>query len=516
MTTAAAVEELRVGPYRLQRRLGKGGAGQVYLAWKDNPTTKKNVLAVKMLRASYATDAEGGKQLLQEGELGLALGSHDNLVHVFDVGLYRDSMPYIVMEYVDGIDLGRLLAYCIEHDAPLSVPSIHHIVSGIASALQHAHTEATIEDEPLRIIHRDVKPENVLISRDGAVKLMDFGVGVVLSDGTTGSKLRGTYRYMSPEHIEGEVCEAMDIYSLGVLFWELLANRRYRADCEGEAHLPRIYEGDIPKLRHPDRQLVNLVMSCLSQHPGLRPTAAELLEALARCKDHSRDPTILRQEILPIIGRRRSSGASGQQAAAEPEAIATLTAVDHRAVQDAVQQTVHVPSWELVDGQRVDRDAPRSFHRQPRRADETRKLIAVRQALPVARSPKGSQDAGGKSVDDSDATTNPLGTKARKTARRNASQPHRSKPVPILTLVSEPRDLAGRDDLVQRQRPSRPRSKGGRSLALVPPPSLAFLVLAASVVGAILTLLTAYSFGLIGAGLGRSPSSSPPPYEGKR
>jgi serine/threonine protein kinase len=497
MTGAAAAEELRVGPYRLHRRLGKGGAGQAYLAWRDNPTRKRNVCVVKMPHAGDATDAEVNARFLQEGELGLALGSHDNLVHVFDVDLYRASMPYMAMEYVDGIDLGRLLKCCIDSSTPLSVSSIHHIISGVASALHHAHTEATIDNEPLRIVHRDVKPENVLISRDGAVKLMDFGVGVALHDGTAARKLRGTYRYMSPEHIDGEVCEAMDIYSLGVLSWELLANARYRVNCDGEAHLSRIIAGDIPSLRHSNRQLVNLVLSCLSQHPGLRPTAAELLEALGRCEDHSRDPMILRQEILPIVGRRRSSGASGQQAAAEPEAIATLTAVDHAAVQ-AASKTAHVPSWEVIDGKRIDRDAPRSFHKKQLRPDDTRTLVAVRQAIPAAQ-PENSTDDERKDVD-SNATTNPLGPKGRRSARRNNRLPYRGKPVPILTLV---RDSVSESDSVQGQHHQVPLPQS-RPRFVATPPSLAFAILAtamAAMAGVLLTLLTAYSLGLLGTSL---------------
>jgi len=504
MTGAAVDQELRLGPYTLQRRLGKGGAGQSYLAWRENPTRKRNVVAVKFVHAGDATDEEPNARLLQEGELGLALGSHDNIVHVFDVDLYRASMPYIVMEYVDGMDLGRLLKNCIERNKPLSVPSVHHIISGIASALQYAHEGATIDDHPLQIVHRDVKPENVLISRDGAVKLMDFGVGVSLHDGTVGGKLRGTYRYMSPEHIDGELCPEMDIYSLGVLSWELLANARYRPECEGEAHLPRIHAGDVPRLRHPDRQLVSLVMSCLSQHPGLRPSAAELLDALGKCDEHCRDPMVLRQEILPIIGSRRSSGASGQQAAAEPEAIATLTAVDHAASR-AANKSARLPSFEVIDGKPVDRDAPRSFHTKPLLPNQTRKLVAVRQAVPAAESGVAPVDAAEderKDVD-SNQTTNPLRPRARRSMQRRKDQAYRGKPAPILSIVQDSASSSNSALRRRHQIPARQR----RPRFAVRPTKIALTVLVAAAAGVILTLLAVYSLGVLGTSLARPPST---------
>lgn len=379
-------EQRRLGRYILRRPLGKGGGGQVYLAWRINPTDEPLVCVVKLPPLRYAADAQGCQRFLHEATLGARLGCHPNIVHVFDVDYHR-RMPFLAMEYVDGIDLNNLLKRLRSWGRGLSKSSIHNILASTAAGLHHAHSGATIDGRSVAIVHRDVTPSNILVTRDGVVKLADFGIGVALADGTTGSHWRGTPRYMSPEHLNCIPCPEMDIYALGVIAWELVENRVYREGLEGPQHYPAIIDGKLPEMHSRDRRLVDLIKSCLDADPRQRPTAAELNEALARCPEHSRDPSMLEQELAPIIGTRRSSGASREQIAAVPasqELLATFAAFEsadeepsaNGPAPEAARDWASFPYPELPDvsssgpaedgeGRREEpeRDAPRLFRK---------------------------------------------------------------------------------------------------------------------------------------------------------
>lgn len=380
--------ERRLGRYILRRALGKGGGGQVFLAWLVNPTGEPMVCCIKVPPLRYAADRQGCQRFLHEARLCMRLGSHPNIVLVFDVN-YHGRMPFLAMEYVDGVDLNNLLKRLRRWGRGLSKPGIHCILASGAAGLHHAHSGRTIDGKSVAIVHRDVTPSNMLVTRDGIVKLADFGIGVALADGTTGSHWRGTPRYMSPEHLNCTPCPEMDIYALGVIAWELVENRAFREGLEGPQHYPAIIDGKIPEMRSRDRRLVSIIESCLDPDPRQRPTAAEFIEALARCPEHSRDPSILEQELAPIIGTRRSSGASKGQIAAvppSPELDATLAAFGIADSDAPPSESGAAPrSWYsdpndgLAPGE-PERDAPRLFRRrrpdpegepraQPRRAD---------------------------------------------------------------------------------------------------------------------------------------------------
>lgn len=328
MSAKPPPKEYRLGRYVLKRPLGKGGSGQLYLAWGINATGEPLVCVVKLPQLRLATDSKGCVRFLYEGRLALRLGAHPNIVLVMDVGLHG-RMPFLVMEYVDGIDLDNLCKRLRSWKRPLSTPSIHNILASLAAGLHHAHSGATIDGRPVAIVHRDVTAANVLVSRLGNVKLIDFGIGRAAADATTGHHWRGTPRYMSPEHLNCNPCPEMDIYGVGVIGWELVENRVFREGLEGTQHYPAIVYGQIPEMRCTDRHLVEIIKSCLDPDRRSRPTATELSDALALCPSHSRDPSVLEQELAPLIGTRRSSGASKEQLAAlppSPELIATLAA----------------------------------------------------------------------------------------------------------------------------------------------------------------------------------------------
>jgi serine/threonine-protein kinase len=267
---------------------------------------------------------------MQEARLAMRLGTHPNVVQVIDVGRHRD-LPFIVMEYIDGTDLHQILEHRRRKKRRLTQAHIYNILASSAAALHHAHVGATVARKSIGVVHRDVKPANILVTRDGVVKLADFGIGTTVEDGTVGDFMRGTFRYMSPEHISREVRPEMDIYALGVTAWEMVENRRYREELEGTQHLVAIMDGDVPPMENPDTppQLRSLIEACLEVNPRQRPQARELLRGLEQCPGYTRDPSDVQLLIAAVLGPHRSSGKTQHEGNVEtPELAATFAALE--------------------------------------------------------------------------------------------------------------------------------------------------------------------------------------------
>jgi serine/threonine-protein kinase len=329
VATWARQKELRLGRYVLKRPLGEGGNGQVFLAWQENEAGEPLVCVVKFPLQRYATQADGRERFLAEARLAMRLGMHPNIVYVIDVGRHRD-MPFIVMEYIDGTDLHHLLNVLRSDKQGLSLASAYNILASTAEALHHAHAGATIGGKPVGVVHRDIKPGNILVTRDGITKVGDFGIGATIEEGTSGNFMRGTHRYMSPEHLRCEVRPEMDIYALGVVGWEILENRQFREGFRGAQHFTAIMDGQFPPMENPKtpKQLVSIIEACLESNPRQRPMASEVLRALERCPGYTRDPSSVKADITRILGRRRSSGQTQHEFTATPELVATLAALE--------------------------------------------------------------------------------------------------------------------------------------------------------------------------------------------
>jgi len=209
----AAMNILRIGRYRVLERLGEGSSGDVYLA-EDTIIHRK--VALKLLRHRDA-DERQVRSFEREARCASML-NHPNVVTLFDIGV-EDDVRYIASEHIDGETLRQRL----EH-GPLPINEAIDVALGVASALVAAH-EAWI-------VHRDVKPENIMLRRDHGVKVLDFGVAILAGGGEStdplrrnGDKLVGTLPYLSPEQVRGEeiIDSRSDIYSLGVVMYEMLA-----------------------------------------------------------------------------------------------------------------------------------------------------------------------------------------------------------------------------------------------------------------------------------------------------
>jgi serine/threonine-protein kinase len=278
----AAAGERFIGKYRVKSELGRGGMGAVYLA--EQPGLGREV-AIKELIQSAAADPIALKRFLQEAQV-MARTSHPNLVQVHDLELIGDS-NYIVLEFVRGKSLRDWL---LRGQIPL--PQVFAVMHGVLQALDYAHKHA--------IVHRDMKPENVLLSDEGMVKVADFGIARLTDDsgvGGTATKTGttvGTPQYMSPEQVaSSKVDGRSDLYSAGIMLYELVAGQPpFTAnDADGPFTLMAKHVQAPPKppsVLRPglDMGLEEVILKSLSKRPDDRfQTGQEFDDALDRVAD---------------------------------------------------------------------------------------------------------------------------------------------------------------------------------------------------------------------------------------
>jgi eukaryotic-like serine/threonine-protein kinase len=291
LLTAEAREGQRVGPYKILREVGRGGMGVVLLAEREDEEFHQQV-AIKVVKRGFDTE-DILRRFRNERQI-LASLNHPNIAKLFDGGSTEDGLPYFVMEYIEGLPLVK---YCDEHE--LSTNERLRLFRDVCSAVQHAHQNL--------VIHRDIKPSNILVTREGEVKLLDFGVARLLSPGESGTEATATQtalrlmtpEYASPEQVRGErLTTATDIYSLGVILYELLTGARpyklkdtspaelSRAICDLEPSRPSEAVTDSKNLssdsksetRNPKAlrgDIDNIVLMALRKEPGRRYKSAE-------------------------------------------------------------------------------------------------------------------------------------------------------------------------------------------------------------------------------------------------
>ena len=263
--------------YQLQDPIGRGGMATIY---RGRDMRMERVVAIKVLREVYSTDPKFVTRFQREAKAASAL-QHPNIVQVYDYG-QSDGSYFIVMELIEGADLRRYL----RSRGVLAVDRAIIIAHDVALGLGAAHRRG--------IVHRDVKPQNVLVGRDGSIKLTDFGIASVYKDinaerlTTTGMTL-GTVQYYAPEQAQGEIVSpAADVYALGIVMYEMLTGRTpFDGDTPVAVAMQHIQDVPIPPTQYnPNipQVLEDIIMRCLEKVPEMRfrdgSTLARALEVL--------------------------------------------------------------------------------------------------------------------------------------------------------------------------------------------------------------------------------------------
>lgn len=267
--------------YEILRRIGGGGMAVVYLAL-DHLLHRQ--VAIKILRQQYVNDEEFIHRFRREAQSAASL-SHPNVVSIYDVG-QEDETYFIVMEYVEGTTLNQI----IHEHAPLNIELAVYYATEIALGLQHAHQKG--------IIHRDIKPHNILVGKDGQVKVTDFGIAraITSSSITQTDSVLGSVNYLSPEHAKGTIIsERSDIYSLGVVLYEMLTGKLpFTGDTpisiavkhlQDQVEAPHIFNPNIPQT------VENIILTSMRKVPSDRyQTVKSMLDDLQNFVDKTNKP----------------------------------------------------------------------------------------------------------------------------------------------------------------------------------------------------------------------------------
>ena len=276
------------GPYQLVRQLAVGGMAEIYLARATGLSGFEKFVALKMIHPNYAEDSHFIDMLVEEAKIVVHL-TQPNIVQIFDLGRIGD-VHYIAMEYVDGLDLYHVLRNITEVGELLDYDVTAYIALEICAALDYAHRCRDQLGRPLGIIHRDISPQNILLSKAGEVKLADFGIAkaTVRARQTAVGVIKGKYYYMSPEQAWGEpVDHRTDIFSTGVVLYESIVGQMLYLDEDLGVLLEKVRRAEIapPSILRPGvpAALEEIVLRAVARRPEDRfQSAHEFQLALQR------------------------------------------------------------------------------------------------------------------------------------------------------------------------------------------------------------------------------------------
>ena len=303
----------RFGRYLLLEKLGSGGMAEVFKAVAEGAQGFRRVFVVKRILPAFAASPYFVSLFADEAKLSAML-HHPNLVQVYEFGAVS-GIHYLSMEYLDGMDLASVLTKLSKKGERLSPSTAAFIAQQVAHGLAYAHAAKDEKGQPLHLVHRDVSPENIMLLEAGTVKLFDFGIALsdqrLASSVTQGKVLKGKLGYTSPEQVTGRPLDGRsDIFSLGVVMWEMLTCRRLFAGEDDARTLYNVLERPItpPSKISPDipKAFDAVVLRALARNPADRyPTAdhlAEDLDEVLRIVSHHR--TDIPHLLERVFGRR--------------------------------------------------------------------------------------------------------------------------------------------------------------------------------------------------------------------
>jgi len=306
---AAAPQE--IAQFDVVRRLGAGGMAEVFLAKKLGAEGTHKVLVLKRILPAHGSSRRFRAMFIEEARLAARL-NHPNVVQVYEFQDFGDQGLLLAMEYVEGCDLGQLMTSAKSKDARIDPWVGAWIIAEAAKGLHYAHEKRDEAGQPLDIVHRDVSPQNILLSFEGTVKIADFGIASARLFAEEQGVLKGKFGYMSPEQARGETVDRRgDVYSLGVILWEILVGRPIHGGLGGEALIdivrsgiiepPSTYASEIPS------ELQAIVLKALAgprddRYRTAREMAAAIGTAIVR-QGELIDAAQLEATLTRIVGR---------------------------------------------------------------------------------------------------------------------------------------------------------------------------------------------------------------------
>ena len=306
------VRRQAVDGFQVAAHLDSGGMAEVYLATHG---PKAELAVLKVLKEQFLEQAEFLAMFMDEGRVMGSL-THPNVVRVLRAGETQGGQPYIAMEYLSGDHLGVLLRESQRQARPLSAGLVARLMLQVANGLDYVHSATNASGDPLGLVHRDISPQNIFVTYDGRLKILDFGIALT-ADRTVATQtgmLKGKLRYMSPEQVQFlDVDSRSDLYCLGVVLWELLVGRKLH-DARGEYQIMKqICEESVPDPRalRPEvpATLAEVALTCLQRFPAQRyqraaEIRAELLEFLTTPAGRS-PPDEISRVAAELLGERK-------------------------------------------------------------------------------------------------------------------------------------------------------------------------------------------------------------------
>ena len=296
--------------YVLGKRIARGGMAEIYMGKAIGEAAFQRICAIKRILPHYAQDKEFVEMFRDEAHICKRL-QHANIVQVYDFTEVEGSYA-LIMEHVDGCDLRTLLSACESAKTRLTVPMALYIAANSARALHYAHTKSDeITKEALGIVHRDISPQNLLLSYEGEVKITDFGIASAENKitETRPGVVKGKYSYMSPEQVAAKPLDGRsDIFSLAIVLWECLAMKRLFAGQTEVESIRKVQNCDIShdlKELNPevDEELYNIVMKGLAKERKQRYQSAAAFEKDLLRYLHSRFAEFTSSELGNFLKR---------------------------------------------------------------------------------------------------------------------------------------------------------------------------------------------------------------------
>ncbi len=276
MAAAQLSEPIQFGKYTLFELIGRGGMAEVYKARIQGPAGFERTFVVKRILPHLSSDPTFIKMFVEEAKLSARL-AHPNIVHIFELGAVEGEY-FISMEYIRGHDLSETMRAIWKTMGPPRPELVAYIGREACRGLAYAHSLTDDNGRPLGMVHRDISPSNVMLSYEGAVKLLDFGIAKALGDAPETTKtgtMKGKYAYMAPEQTEGEnVDNRSDIFACGIVLHEVLTGRRLFKGANDVQTIERVRRCEVPRpsLQNPavPPALDAIILKALARNPADR------------------------------------------------------------------------------------------------------------------------------------------------------------------------------------------------------------------------------------------------------